>query len=287
MVYTTLDNSSWHQLWEFMGKTWHREIGCYVGPCLREWQEREEPQPTLYDLYAGYFAKNFSQRATVLRPYHLQGVLIQPVLETFPVVNSPFTIEGTIKQQSWSTHYDLHSAYTVLEKKDFSHPSVDKTVTPFRFVWGNISKTHSLVCQGGNYQKVQFDLKNKLIELFFDLVDTSTIEDRSQPREIEFFVDFAPDVSLMINGHKSNTFNLNQNIILSTGDYQFSLLFELLEGEGEFLGHWMRGNRPSQSDLKGEKRFQAYDWTLFLRTIRRSGPCRIKASFMFTNNENC
>ena len=285
MIYPSLINSPWKSLWQRMEQTWHHQTGCYIGPCIREWQEGDEPQTNLYDLYGGYFAGCFSRRATLLHPYHLHGALIHPSSDKFDINTPSFFQKGLLKQQAWQMIGSLEWAYTVLEKKESYHPSVDKTVTPFRLIWGDRHRVHSLVCQGGCYEKVEGMMEKNSIQLIFELKDSPEGEERTQHREIEFFVDFHPDILFTLNGHTANTFELGQQVTLSFGKHQLLLTFDLLQGEGSFLGHVMRGNRPSQVDNKGERRFQAYDWTFFLRTIRRQSPCRLRATLLFQTLE--
>lgn len=279
MVYVSLISSSWKPLWERMEQTWHVPTGTYLGPCIREWQAREEPQAHLYDLYAGYFARNFSRRASLLQTDHLYAALILPSSDQFHL-SSVFMAEGALKEQRWQSFYQPEWAYTLLEKKGSSHPSVDKTHTPLRIIWGDVHRTHSLVCQGGNYEKVEYNVEKNALHLIFDLKEKPSSEERTQQREIEFFVDFHPDFLFTLEGQSSNTFELGQPLRLSLGQHSLTLILTLVQGEGHFLGHVMRGNRPSQMDDKGEKRFQAYDWTFFLRTIRRQTPCRLQATLL-------
>ena len=140
---------------------------------------------------------------------------------------------------------------------------------------GHWQRLHSFVCQGGNYDKVKWAKDDAKIELIFDLRSTQT------QREIEFFIDFFPGIQFKFNGRSSSTFILGQAILVKLGDYALTLTFDVIEGEGDFLGHLMRGNRPSQIANQGENRFAAYDWTLFLRTIRRSEHCRVRATIRF------
>jgi hypothetical protein len=281
MVYPSLMNSPWKQLWHRMEQTWHFQTGCYIGPCLREWQEGEEPQINLYDLYAGYFARRFSRRASLLQPLHLYAAMIIPSSDKFEVAHSTFIEQGTFKEQVWQMVCDPEWAYTILEKKEPYHPSIDKTHTPYRLIWGDSHRAHSFICQGGCYEKVEYTIEKYTTQLVFDLKDSPIGDKFNQNREIEFFVDFHSDILFTLNGHRSNTFELGQPVILSLGKHKLSLVFELLKGEGVFLGHVMRGNRPSQVDYKGERRFQAHDWTFFLRTLRRQNPCRIQATLAF------
>jgi hypothetical protein len=275
MVYPSLLTSPWEPLWHHLSQTWHWTTGCYSGPCIREWQAGEEPQPNLYDLYAGYFARQFSRRAMIVRPYHLQAALIQPCQDKFTAPLSTLLGEGYLKEQAWQMVSQPLWAYTLLEKKGAPHPAMDKTYTPFRWIGGDLHFVHSLVCQGGHYERVEYVGEGQTIQFIFSLGAESLSEERDKPREIEFFANFHPDLRFKVDDCVATTFKLGQALHLFLGSHQLSFVFSLIEGEGDFLGHIMRGNRPSQVSHKGEKRFHSYDWTFFLRTIRRQGPCRI------------
>src|SRR5262249_19752177 len=101
MVYPSLSHTPWHPLWQRMEQTWHSQLACYIGPCVREWQEREEPQVNLYDLFGGFFAGQFSRRATLLSHHHLHGILIQPFSDQFSPKASRCVMQGELKQQAW------------------------------------------------------------------------------------------------------------------------------------------------------------------------------------------
>lgn len=286
MVYPSLSNSQWLPLWRRMEQTWHVQTASYIGPFIREWQEGEEPQPHLYDLLAGYFSGHFSRRATLLRPYHLYGALIPSTTDRFQLSPYPSSVQGQFKEQSWRiVRYQGGAAATLMQKKEPSHPSVEKTFTPFRFIWGDLHRVHSFVCQGGSFDQVEYIEKGPCTELIFDLHDIPPEEPVKQKREIEFFVDFHPGVQFTINNRSSSTFELGQEMKITMGNYELILVFDLLDGEGDFLGHVMRGNRPSQMDIKGDMRFQSYDWTFFVRTIRRRNRCRLRASLTFSSEK--
>lgn len=288
MVYPSIKNSLWSPLWQLMQQTWHAPTGSYAGPCVREWQEGEEPQPNLYDLYAGYFAGQFSRRAGLLRPYHLHASFIQASADRFDAVPSLCHIEGVFRNQRWEMAGQQDGIYTLLEKTQELDASVEQTFTPFRMLWGDLNKAHSFVCQGGHYEKLEYTREGEsAIILTFDLGAEVPPEDREKRREIEFFADFGPDVKFSLGGKASMTFEMGQELKIGLGQHELTLAFDLMEGEGDFFGHVTRGNRPSQVDLKGERRFQAYDWTFFLRTIRRQGPCRIRATLKFASLRLC
>lgn len=74
-------------------------------------------------------------------------------------------------------------------------------------------------------------------------------------------------LELTIDGKKGTVFFLGQKISLGP----FFLTFEAVQGEGDFCGHILRGNRPCQLANTG-----AYDWKIGLRTLRRSEDAAIK-----------
>jgi hypothetical protein len=281
MVYPSIAQSCWNPLWRYLQQTWHPQTGCYIGPCLREWQQGEAPQNSLYDLYLAYFSKHFPKRLAKLGIVHLKGILIQPTDDEFLIPAQPFTTKGKIKAQNWLITSDVSKAYTVLEKHQQVDPSVEKTYTPFRLVWEDLKNSYSWVCQGGLYDKVDYKIEENRIILLFEVNRELTGDDRDKRREIEFFIDFHPDVGIKYQNQTVNTFKVDQEIHVSLPGLKAAIVFRVMEGKGDFLGHLMRSNRPSQIEIKGENRFKSYDWTLFLRSIRREGPCRMQVEITF------
>ncbi len=101
-------------------------------------------------------------------------------------------------------------------------------------------------------------------------------DDREKKREITFFCDLHPELKTTISGKPGTVFTLNEPLLFESGPIRLQMTFSLLEGGGDFIGHLMRGNRPSQTADKGESRFAAFDQQIILRTLRRSHPCKIK-----------
>jgi hypothetical protein len=275
MVFSDLTMSPWQPLWERMAQTWHAATGSYMGPQIREWEVEGEPKPALYDLYCGYFSGQFSTRVEKHEIFQLQAVLIQPTPNRFPVVSEMTESQGDYKQQQWKTFLCPTHAYTLFDKNHLPNPSLDKTWTPFRFAWGNLQKMFSLVCQGGQCEQVSVTQEDQTIQLIFDLNESIPDEISHKERVIEFFVNYAPHVKFTINGQFANTFKFDQVVQLTLGPFKFDMQWKLLVGEGDFFGHWMYGNRPSQIEQEGNH-LQAHDWTFFLRSLRRKGHCRIQ-----------
>lgn len=93
--------------------------------------------------------------------------------------------------------------------------------------------------------------------------------------EVVSYCDVSPETGLFINGQKGMVFYLGDRVSIRTPLLQVDLRFEILEGEGEFCGQISRSNRPGQIACKGAHAYEAYDWQIGLRTLRRKGPCSI------------
>jgi hypothetical protein len=277
MVYPSLINSPWKDLWRYISQTWHLKACCFIGPCLKEHQEKEEPETTLYDLFLGYFSGQFAQRTRISHLYHLQAALIQSSEDRLFVDPLLLDLQGHFKENKWMVKQEQTWAYTLIEKKGLLGSSLERTYSPLRFVWGDSKRTHTLVCQGGNCADIQYQLLDpNCIAFIFKLAESRLTEDIEKHREINFYFDYHSEAKIKIDEQFATTFQLGQTVTIQSGQKMISLVFELLEGEGQFLGHLIRGNRPSQLFLKGDNRFHAYDWHLFLRTIRRKEGCRLK-----------
>ncbi len=155
--------------------------------------------------------------------------------------------------------------------------------TPFRLIAGSPDRLHTMVCQGGKFIREEFSESRQGLELFFYFDENNGADEREKSRDICFYMDDHPNWSISFNGMKGSIFELGQTVSIHLKDALTLLVtFELVEGEGQFMGHVAKGNRPSQFQLVAEeKHFQAYDTIVFLRTVRRSPSCCIKAIVRF------
>jgi hypothetical protein len=94
--------------------------------------------------------------------------------------------------------------------------------------------------------------------------------------ETAYYCDASEDIEIFIDGKKGTVFALGQTITIQSPERTFTLLFELLRGEGEFCGHIFRSNRPGQIATTGTLQHEAFDWKIGLRTLRRSSDCAIR-----------
>lgn len=244
-------------------KMWNTVLSCYIGPRIEEYQSGFEPEVTLYDLFMGYLTKKFSKRALKESPVHLHAVLIQ---ECDLIVDEKL---GS---------YD----FTFTESNAQEKCTSQKGFTPYKLVFGSSERLHSLALEGVNCQKIDFKADANKHEFLFFLDAVPELEDKEKSREIAFYFDLFDRTEFRVEGIKATTFQLGEQVEVLMDGFKFDLKFEIVEGSGQFMGHFMRGNRPSQIANKGKDRFAAFDNQIFLRTIRRDEGCILKATLHFS-----
>lgn len=278
LIYPSLENSPWRNFWEHVNKTWHKKACAFIGPSLKEFQNYDEPKPSLYDLQMGSYFGNFSKRALKFQPYHLQYALVNSREDCIGSSAFPSTYSGTFQGNPWVVVQQQNYGLSAMASIAPRNRSNEQGFHLLRLVWGSHAFTHSLVAQGGNWKAFSFELAKDGIDCFFDLDLPCEEEEREKQREICFFANLSPDSILTVDGKSSTIFLPGQKIELRQKEFCASLVFQLVDSSGNFQGHLMRGNRPSQVGDKGIHKFSSYDFQIFLRTISRLHPCRIKVS---------
>lgn len=278
LLYPSLTEGPWHSFWQHLSDTWYSSACCYVGPGVKEQQASLEPQVTLYDLFLGYFYGTFAERALHPQSVHLQAALIRPSSDALPTPSYPLELTGKVGEREWLVQQNPHYGYSALARRGESNPATEHLQHTFKLVWGSPTHTHTFVCQGGKHTLTTFKPIPNGVEFYFTLAECVSVEEREKSREIGFYFDVQEKVETTVNQQKTNTFKLGERVDIQAGALTLHATFSLEEGEGRFIGHFMRGNRPAQLPLKGSRRFDAYDWQLFLRTLARSSHCKLKVS---------
>ena len=281
MVYPKISDSPWHLFWKTLENTWYPKCGCYIGPSIKDWQKNNEPEVTVYDLFLGYLSDAFSSRALKSSPVHLQAALIPPIQDDFKVITTPYYFKGNFQKVSWVIFQSEHFAYSALDQKNLEIQSVFfKGFHPLRIVFGDAKCVHTFVIQGSLSEIISFEPCTTSLNTFllkFELPENVDIEDKEKSREVSLYFDRQESTEFLVDSEKASTFLLEDFLSLKIGLLTLNIRFKLLEGVGQFFGHRMLGNRPSQIEAKGESRFEAFDWILYLRTIGRSNKCVIGA----------
>lgn len=277
LVYPELSQSPWIDFWDHLITTWHRETATYIGPTLKEWQCAEEPQVTSYDLLMGYLSGAYSARVKKDGLIQLEGVLIPSSEDILPDFSQKETFEGVYKGAHWFIYKTARFAYSCIDEGFFEvNPVYAKGFHPLKIVWGDLQRVHTFVCQDGNARSLRFTPEEGSIIMDVVLGDLIEFEDRENSREIAFFVDTQEGVAFDVSGAKSSTFQPGEELHLQFPGLNVQMTFDVTDINARFLGHRMLGNRPAQIDAKGAQRYNAYDWQIFLRTVRRPEDCSIK-----------
>lgn len=233
-LHLQLEGKSLHALAPY----WEENLQIYTGPLLEEKQYKNTLEVTLFDFFMAAATGRFSPRLLKPHPVHMHAALIFPTEALEP--------KGCITIPS----YDPASG----ERSKGFHL--------FRHVWeGSEGHLHSFVCQEKHHH---FDP--------YIFTYPEEIPDERQGVELAFFVDYHPDVTLLVNGEKSTVFQLGDQVTIQTPKKTVPLTFKVLEGEGIFMGHISRGNRPAQVCTQG---FTSYDWKISIRTLRRSSKLKL------------
>lgn len=216
---------------------WHPGLMIYHGPYARELQEGFEPAPTLFDLFMG-------RAIPCDHPIYLRASLVYPL--SFPVAkeqNSPYT--WLSDQESKAVH----------------------------FFWKGSDMTHSLVVQGATRWQ---DLGDSRFAIDCILSEEGPKEGEEKS-EVNCFFNYHPDHAIRIGeNERGSAFSMEKKFLVQSLPLALEFHAFVLEGEGTFYGHVLRGNRHRQIALRGEKRFNSYDWQIALRTVFRKGPCTLR-----------
>lgn len=139
----------------------------------------------------------------------------------------------------------------------------------FRALWKGTS-LHSLAA----FHASRIAVENDRVDLEYELREEMKAG-KEDLFEAAVFVDVSPETSLFIEGKKGTLFRLGEKIQAISSGVKFEIVFSLLEGGGDFCGHIYRSNRPNQTACKGPSLYEAYDWKIGLRTLRRSATAKI------------
>ena len=251
----------WKPFWHLVAKTWHQGSKRYGGPAFRVFQDQYEQQVTLYDYFMGLFTGSIASVADRPEPQALACALIQPE-------HMVFESENECHEEAWSTFKTDLFAVSVVE--DAPSKPQGSGFSPFYLIAG----THSLCLEVVKGQMVGYEKKNNTYELLIDIDKEDFCEEKNNSL-LSFWFDDQKDCSILVSGHKASCFQINEPVTITLGKVKVLLHFEQVLGNSQLVCHINRANRKSQRLLK--TRTEAYDTQLFLRAVRGSLPCKIKA----------
>lgn len=96
--------------------------------------------------------------------------------------------------------------------------------------------------------------------------------------ELHLYFPASEETDYFINGGKQTIFTFDDTLTLTYPNGQLELSFSQ-EGEGEFMGHIARGDRPCQQKSKDDRGFTHYDMCILIRSLRREKKCAINIAY--------
>lgn len=272
----SLGQTGWRRFFAHVCQTYHQGTLAYAGPSMREYQLGLEPERTLYDIQIASYAKHFPARLESPCHAHMEGVLIETTEDLLER-----DAQQRIPMEGWLSEVTPEYAYSVLRLEHPIPPEKAKGFYPFRVCWGSEARVHTLGCQGGNIQNLFYEVGENEILLHLVLGEPSEEENREKNREVCFYLDLHPETKMQVNHERATTFALGDAIHMELDGLRMKLQMDLVEGEGTFMGHLMRGNRPAQLlDVK-ERNHEAYDQQIFLRSISRTPHAQVNVRIGF------
>jgi hypothetical protein len=258
--------NEWSDFWHFLDVSFQRTSKLYVGPALKQMQAKFLPETTLYDYYMAYFSQSLSEQIKSPQITALSACLIQHEPIRFKELNYP-VIE---RNSHWHIYQENQFGFSLTRDEIGSNlPANHNGFYPFYFV----SDKHTLVFDIPKGKVSDWASYDKQIELVCELTPEAFLD---RTIACSFFVDNSEGIDILVNGTKATTFLFGDTVQLALPKTTLQFKYELTDGNAQFMGHVMRGNRPSQLYTKGSERYSAYDMQLFLRGIRSDGNCKIK-----------
>ena len=254
-------------LWRHLTKSWHAPSCSYAGPGFSLYQEGYEPKVTLYDYYMALFTENFAKRTDNEMLHALSAALVwqEHALEESVL---PHHDHGQYKGFTWSRY--CCTLYAVSCIKGSPDPKQKPVFYPFYL----ISATHTLVMQPHIGSLVAYTCEGKSVKMEIDFAKECFAQEKEVPKVLSFWFDNTSKTNLTIQGTKASCFSLEEPVNITLSELQITLRCRQVFGDGQFLWHVIRSNRPSQK--RTNEKFQAYDVELFLRPLRGSCASRIE-----------
>lgn len=230
----------------------HPTMGVYIGPSAQEAQDGCEPKPTVLDWWV---------KRSCAKPHPLQIELAALSPEPHEASFESSTVAG------WCIQKREADALSFAKESP-----AGSDLLALRWIWQGTEKLHSLVLPTKT-ALVKIEEIEGGVTASIELPELAAVTENDL-FEVGIYCDLS--THLTVEGKQASVFNLNDEIHLITPTKTFVLSFSLKEGEGEFLGHLMRANRPFQTACKGALQHEAFDWYLALRTLRRSPRANIE-----------
>ena len=247
IAYQLNPSDDYKPFWSYLSKVWHAPSHKYVGPAYNLGLQH----PNLLTAMA-----LFSKRLDILDSYPLYGTLLttQNALEA---VSYPSLLEGKSDRFSWSVKQLETFSYSTLIGKPRS-----EEISGF-FPYYLVAGEHSLAMHapyGYSTEELVFEICPEVFQL-----------EKEKAKALVISFNDHKDNKVLVEGEKATCFTFADSLDITLGTRSFIMSFERLSGDGEFVGHILRGTRSGQP----HDRFSAHDVQILIRALRGTLPTAI------------
>lgn len=265
---SVIDPKQWESFWSYITATWHRESLSYSGPAYRY----KQTETNFYDYCLGLFSGQLSQKANVAQAAALSCALLQRPSQ-LSILTFPFTKRGSNGTLFWGVHQLPSRAISYIEglsKREEMHAFYPLYLT---------SAIHSLAIQApqGFVSSFIGDAASQTVVI--DLPVEVFVEEKEKNYPLYLWFDDHKETDILVSGKKASCFTLTDDLTIKLGACHVALSFEVIEGDGQFIGHITRGCRTGLR-LKDKEKMVAPDIQVSLRAIRGTTACRIRLNIL-------
>ncbi len=250
VAYQLAPSSGWKPFWHYLSQTWHKPSGQFAGPAYKCGHIHPH-----FSCCLGLFSQK-------LETYPLFGALLTNRHELEEVA-LPAALEGQSDRFTWSVRQEEAFAYSTLVGK--ARPEEMPGLFPYYLVTSH----HCLAIQA------PFGYSSSA--LTFELYPELFAEEKEKAKALIISFNDHPENRVLVAGQMATCFELKDPLQIRLGTMSLNLGFTRLSGDGEFVGHIIRGNRSGHAN----ERYKATDVQIFLRALRGTTPTTLRVELTF------
>lgn len=247
---------------------WNSKLNVFVGPFFNEHFEKMHLRPTLFNLFIN---ANFGTSPSQSLDNHYVYLLAALVLTASSEEKVSESISKTFLFHEMNACLLNDKRSSLFYFKNFRPKENDCYTNGFHvfsYLFGSSSENiNSFVCQTKNMEISSLENEGVFsIDFTYPKID---IQEKKENSELNFYLFRNKDLQIFVDRKKATIFKLSEKLFIETLDRTLEISFSIVKGNGEVLGAISMGNRPSQMHSKAVSDYEAFDWKISLRTLRR------------------
>ncbi|MCE5294012.1 MAG: hypothetical protein LLF94_05305 [Chlamydiales bacterium] len=254
-AYQLRPTDAWKPMWQYLSRTWHEPSKQFVGPAYKLGYQHPNLQAAMA-LFAGSLEK----------------------LPSYPLYIALLTEDNALEKIDYPLEFsasNTHFSWSVALKEEYGVSTLlgsqTRELMPGFFPYYMVTGPHSLC--------IQSPFGYSTDELVFEIAPEVFLEDKERARALVISYNDHPQNSVLVSGLKATCFQIHEPLEITLGKKKLALTFTRISGDGEFVGHIVKGNRSGHC----QERYTAIDAQIFLRALRGTTPTVIKVSLTHIN----